>query len=308
MKVFSAKALFGTLFFVSLALSEAGAVPLPGTYQITGGANAVDGSAPPQVRLSPITGGPGQQWIWNGGKFTNVQSGALLADNGNGAPAENSTGDMFNLLRAGAGWNIVNARTGNYLGIANGSLSFNKVQKSSWTFTSVGSELVTPAGVFSFGAACTGTDCPAAQYHVVVNNVTLSNASGICFRAELGVTNPYIMDGYGEWSQWNPTAGTFVSAPAAGVPCGTLPYSADGSILSTPGTGMLVTAAGTWSLGTAMCSNAYQTLLNGVQVGGGCGTELLVAHDGNVYTKDYYGNWWQWINGGWTNLYTTTTP
>jgi hypothetical protein len=308
MKLFPLKILASASLVTLLALSGAYAAPASGTYQITVGSKAVDGSAPPAVSYSATTGSTGQQWKWNGSKFTNVQSGALLADNGNGTATENSTGDAFNLLVAGAGWNIVDARTGNYLGILNGALSFNMNQKSSWIFTSVGTEFVTPDGVFSWGAACTGTDCPAAQYHVVVNNVSLPSASGICFRAVSGTSHPYMMDGYGEWSQWSPSAGAFVSTAAPGVACSSLPYSADGSTLSTPGTGTLMTAAGTWSLGTAMCANAYQTLLNGVQVGGGCGNELLVAKDGNMFTKDYYGNWWQWVNGGWTNLNTTTTP
>jgi hypothetical protein len=308
MKVFSLKILFGASFVALLAASGAHAAPVAGIYEITVKTNAVDGSAPPAVKFSPTTGAPGQQWKWDGAKFMNIQSGRLLADNGNGAPTQNSSGDTFKLLVAGSGWNIVDTRTGNYLGIVNGTLSFNMNQKSSWIFTSVPSEIITSDGTFSFGTACTGTDCPAAQYHVVVNNVSLPNASGICLRAAAGVRHPYLMDGYGEWSQWSPSAKAFVSVAAPGVPCSALPYSADGSTLSTPGSGTLVTAAGTWSLGTAMCGGAYQTLLNSSQAGGGCGDELLVAKDGNMFTKDAGGNWWEWINGGWTNLNTTTTP
>jgi len=298
MKVFLVKVLFGASLFVLLTLSGAHAAPAPGTYQIIGNGKAVDGSAPPTVLLSSITGTLGQQWMWNGGKLTNIQSGALLADNGNGAPTENSAGDTFNLLVAGSGWNIVDARTGNYLGIFNGALSFNKSQKSSWTFTSA-PQLTTPDGAFSWGAACTGTDCPSAEYHVVINSVPHPELSGICFRMVAG-THTYLMDAYGEWSQWSPSAGTFVSASAPGSPCNSLPYSADGSNLTTPGTGTLVTAAGTWSLGTTMCYGSYQTLLNGGQAGGGCGRELLVANDGNMYTLDANGTWWESINGGWT--------
>jgi hypothetical protein len=305
MKVLSLKILLVAFFVSSLAFGGAYAAPASGVYQITVGTKAVDGSTPPAVLYSPITGASGQQWIWNGATIANVQSGALLADNGQGAATENSSGDTFKLLAAGSGWNIVDTRTGNYLGIYKGALSFNKTQKSSWIFTRVGPKLLTPDGVFSWGAACTGTDCPAAQYHVVANNVTLPN-SGICLRSISGKV--YLMDGYGEWSQWRPNVGAFVSASAPGAPCNSLPYSADGSTLTTPGAGALVTAAGTWSLGTAMCAAAYQTLLNGVQAGGGCGNELLVANDGNMYTRDASGHWWEWVKTGWTNLNTTTTP
>jgi hypothetical protein len=297
MKVFSLRIVFGTSLFALLAVNGAHAAPVPGTYEITVNTKAVDGSAPPSVRYLPTTGAPGQRWIWNGATFTNVQSGALLADNGKGAATENSTGDAFKLLAAGSGWNIVDAKTGNYLGILNGALSFNLNQKSVWIFTGV-PELITPDGVFSWGAACTGTDCPAAESHVVVNNVTLPNVSGICFRMITGA-DPYMMDGYGQWSQWSPRTGAFVSASAPGFPCNSLPYSGDGSSLSTPGTGTLVTEAGVWSLGTAMCYNAYQILLNGGPAGGGCGRELLVANGGNMYTLDASGVWWEWVNGQW---------
>jgi hypothetical protein len=305
MKAFLPKIFFGASFFVSLALSGAHATPVPGNYEITANTKAVDGSAPPAVRLSSITGAPGQQWIWNGARFINIKSGALLADNGYGAATENSAGDTFNLLAAGSGWNIVDTRTGNYLGVTNGALSFNTTQKSSWTFTGL-SQLNTPDGMFSWGAACTGTDCPAAEYHVVINNVTQPKASGICFRMVAG-SHPYLMDAYGEWSQWSPSTATFVSATAPGAPCNTLPYSADGSSLTTPGTGTLVTADGTWSIGTTRCSDpSYQILLNGVPTTG-CGTELLVANNGNIYTADAGGYWWEWVNGGWTP-YSAATP
>jgi hypothetical protein len=307
MKLFSLKVLFGASFFAALAVGGAYAAPPSGTYQITVNSKAVDGSAPPAVSYSAITGSTGQQWIWNGSKYTNVQSGALLADNGNGAPTENSTGDAFKLLAAGSGWNIVDARTGNYLGILNGALSFNMNQKSIWTLTSIGPELVTADGVFSWGAACTGTDCPAAQNHIVVNNVSLPN-SGICLRMVSGTPHPYMMDAYGEWSQWSPTTSTFVAATSPGVPCASSPYSADGSTLTTVGTGSLVTAAGTWSLGTTTCFGSNAVLLNGSQAAGGCGKELLVDQGGNMFTADANGYWWKWVNGQWTYLNTTTTP
>jgi hypothetical protein len=304
MRGFLPKLLFGAFSLVPLALSGAQATPVPGTYEITINSQAVDGSASPTVRLSSMTGAAGQQWMWNGAKFTNVKSGALLADNGSGAPTENSAGDSFSLVAAGSGWNILDARTGNYLGIASGALTFNKTQKSAWTFTGV-PQLNTPDGVFSWGAACTGTDCPAAEYHVLINNVTRPNASGICFRLVTGA-HPYMMDASGEWSQWSPSTGTFVAATAPGFPCNTLPYSADGSSLTTIGSGTLVTADGTWSLGTTMCSGSYQILLNGAATTG-CGTELLIANGGNMYTSDANGYWWEWVNGGWTP-YSSATP
>jgi hypothetical protein len=166
--------------------------------------------------------------------------------------------------------------------------------------------LTTPDGVFSFGAHCNGTDCPAAHARVQRNGVTL-NASGICMTAtEAGGT--YLMDGYRVWRRWSPGAGALIAAKPPLVPCNVLPYSPDGATLSTPGTGALITAAGSWSLGTTQCAGAYAILLNGTQAGGGCGKQLLVDQDGMVFTADATGNWWKWADGGWTNLHTTTKP
>ena len=172
-----------------------------------------------------------------------------------------------------------------------------------------GFALATPDGVFAFGAQCTGSDCPSAEQHVIVNNVTIpNNVAGICYRAASGSPDPYLMDAYGEWSQWQPGTSTFASSPApAGGACAQSPYSLDGSTLTTTGSGTLVTAAGTWSLGTTTCSGSNAILLNGSQVGG-CGTKLLVDQDGNMFTADVSNNWWEWNGSGWNNLNTTTTP
>ena len=103
MRGFLPKVLFGAGVFVSLALSDAHATPVPGTHEITVNTKTVDGCSSPKVALSSITGAPGQQWIWNGATFTNIQSGALLADNGSGAPTENSVGGYVQSSRSGLG-------------------------------------------------------------------------------------------------------------------------------------------------------------------------------------------------------------
>jgi hypothetical protein len=81
------------------------------------------------------------------------------------------------------------------------------------------------------------------------------------------------MDGYGVWSQWGATANAFAPVSPLSPNCVTLPYSADGSILSTPGQGSLVTAAGTFSLDTATCFGANSLVFNG-KATGGCGKDL----------------------------------
>jgi hypothetical protein len=180
MKLFSLKVLSAVSFVASLACGGAYAAPPAGTYQITVNIKAVDGSAPPAVSYSATTGSTGQQWVWNGSKFRNVQTGAVLADNGNGAPTENSTGDAFKLLAAGSGWNIVDARTGNYLGIFNGALSFN----------------LNAAGTWSLGTTtCFGSNA------VLLNG---SQAAGGCGK-ELLVDqggNIFVADANGYWWEW----------------------------------------------------------------------------------------------------------
>jgi hypothetical protein len=115
------------------------------------------------------------------------------------------------------------------------------------------------------------------------------------------------MDGYGVCSQWSATANAFAPVSPLSSDCAPLPYSRDGSILSTPGQGSLVTAAGTFSLDTATCFGSNSILLNG-KATGGCGKELLVHQDGQVFTADAGGTWWKWNVSGWISLGTQTAP
>jgi hypothetical protein len=50
-------------------------------------------------------------------------------------------------------------------------------------------------------------------------------------------------------------------------------------------------------------------MLNGAQVGSGCGSEMLIANDGTMYTLAV-NSWWQYnpSTSAWTNLNTSTTP
>jgi Collagen triple helix repeat (20 copies) len=178
--------------------------------------------------------------------------------------------------------------------------------------------VATPDGTFSFGAMCTGTDCPSVEAHVVANNVTVpNNVAGLCLRSFAGVTAPYLVDAYNEWYQWNGTTFASATAPSGALACPS-PYSPDGTSLSAPTTGTIVDPSGTWSFGatenTGTCTAGYPVLLNGVQQDGGiaCGAKYLVANDGQLYMQNSQNNWYQWnpsANPPWfTNLNTTTTP
>jgi hypothetical protein len=137
------------IWYVWKGTSWAALPPLNGTYVISGGSNAVDGgfgysNTSPYVQLYPTNGGTGQQWTWNGSKLSNMKiaaggsagaTGPFLADAGNGTATEGATGDAFNLIPVSGGYNVQDARTGNYLGIANNALAFGTAQKSVWTFS-----------------------------------------------------------------------------------------------------------------------------------------------------------------------------
>jgi hypothetical protein len=130
--------------------SWAAIAPLNGTYVITSGSNAVDGGFgeypgnSPFVQLYPTNNGSGQQWTWNGSTLQNMlvpvggvpgaASGPFLADAGNGTASESATGDTFKLTPVTSGYNIQDIRTGNYFGIANGTLVLGTKSKSVWSF------------------------------------------------------------------------------------------------------------------------------------------------------------------------------
>jgi Collagen triple helix repeat (20 copies) len=167
--------------------------------------------------------------------------------------------------------------------------------------------IATPDGTFSFGAMCTGTDCPSVEAHVVANNITVpNNVAGLCLRSFAGVAAPYLVDAYNEWYQWNGTTFPAAAAPSGALTCSS-PYSSDNSTLSAPSTGSLINATGTWTWGQVCGSGIYAILLNGA-VSGACGSEILIANDGTMYALNV--NWWQYnpSTSAWTNLNTTTTP
>ena len=170
--------------------------------------------------------------------------------------------------------------------------------------------VATQDGTFSFGAQCTGSDCLAVEAHVVANNVTVpNNVAGLCLRAMNGVAAPYLVDAYNEWHQWNGTTFPSAAAPAGALTCPS-PYSPDTSTLSAPSTGSsLVTAAGTWTWGSACAGTGnYATLLNGSSVAGGCGSEYATDNDGQMYALGSNGTWWQYNSTGWVNTNSATQP
>jgi hypothetical protein len=90
--------------------------------------------------------------------------------------------------------------------------------------------------------------------------------------------------------------------------------SADGTIITAP-SGSLVSAAGTWSFGSAVATEAgeYEIMLKGTQAAGGRGSKLLIANGGTIYALGTT-SWYQYVPAtgtavaSWKSLNTTTTP
>src|SRR5580658_4622438 len=92
------------------------------------------------------------------------------------------------------------------------------------------------------------------------------------------------------------------SIPAAAT------ISVDGSSISAPGTGSLVTSAGTWTFGTTPTNGGYFVLLNGAEPAGSVAAiEMIVGNDGNLYTVNNQvpsPHWCEWdaSTGAWIHL------
>jgi hypothetical protein len=75
--------------------------------------------------------------------------------------------------------------------------------------------------------------------------------------------------------------------------------SPDGYTLLAGGAGSLVTSAGTWSFGSAYDPIGDRYILLNGQPAAGDGVELQVANQGNLYTVNAVGNWYEWMGGSW---------
>ena len=85
--------------------------------------------------------------------------------------------------------------------------------------------------------------------------------------------------------------------------------SPDGSVISN-GTGVLTTAAGTWTFGTTQSQpGQYQIFLNGSYVAGWA-TEMVVSNGGQLYAYNSTGGgiWWLWQKGGWAPTSAPSAP
>jgi Ni,Fe-hydrogenase III small subunit len=78
--------------------------------------------------------------------------------------------------------------------------------------------------------------------------------------------------------------------------------SSNGATLLPGSSGSLVTSDGTWSFGAALPGTNSVILLNGQVAGGGAAAELLVE-GGHLFANANIatGEWYEWLNGGWTS-------
>ena len=75
--------------------------------------------------------------------------------------------------------------------------------------------------------------------------------------------------------------------------------SPDGSTLTPGQSGSLITTDGTWTFSTATAAGGNIILLNGQPATNGTAVELVVEN-GYLYSDNSLGNWYEWINSGWT--------
>jgi hypothetical protein len=156
-----------------------------GTYIITSGSKSVDGgfgywNATPYVQLYPTNAGTGQQWAWDGSRFSDVQvaaggsngaTGPQMADNGDGTVTENPNGDTWTVSANGSGYTIADDQSGRYLSDLSGTLGMSATQ-TVWQISAFGS--CTPqcnglacgndgcggsCGTCSQGQSCSGGQC-----------------------------------------------------------------------------------------------------------------------------------------------------
>ena len=80
----------------------------------------------------------------------------------------------------------------------------------------------------------------------------------------------------------------------------------DGSILLAGGSGSLVTSAGTWTFSTSTNASGSLVLLNGASAASGSATKLEVANNGQLYADIAQGQWYEWVDGGWSGVASPT--
>jgi hypothetical protein len=165
--------------------------------------------------------------------------------------------------------------------------------------------LTTAAGTWTLGTAQQSGE--PGQYQIFLNGSANKWPAGQGYAAKLEVANGgqlYTYNSYvNGWWVWSGTGWSQSSAPSGGGG-----ISPDGTILTTPSTGSLTTAAGTWTLGTAQQSGEpgqYQIFLNGTAsdwpAGQGYAAKLEVANGGQLYTYNSFVNgWWVWSGTGWS--------
>jgi hypothetical protein len=76
--------------------------------------------------------------------------------------------------------------------------------------------------------------------------------------------------------------------------------SPDGTTITVASGGHLVTAAGTWTFGTAVANGGNVIMLNNqLPAAGGAGVKLEVANGGKMYVLNTYSQWWVLTGAAW---------
>ncbi|HKM72874.1 MAG TPA: hypothetical protein VJX94_22885, partial [Stellaceae bacterium] len=141
--------------------------------------------------------------------------------------------------------------------------------------------LTTAAGTWTFGT----TQPQPGQYEIFLNGKDVGGFAAVIEVNGGSQLYAYNVGGWWIWNNgWSPSA-----APGAVV-------SPDGTTLTTPSSGSLTTAAGTWTFGTTQPQpGQYEIFLNGKDVGG-FAAEIEVNDGSQLYGYNV-GGWWIWNNG-----------
>ncbi len=159
------------------------------------------------------------------------------------------------------------------------------------------------SNMFSYGEE--GLTYPTNSLAFINNQMqnTLPNA--------IGINDPNGVAVVGNGNTFAPSITTQVSPPSANQLTGSSSgqISPDGTILTEPSTGTLMTSVGTWTFGPGEYPTEpgqYQIFLNGSSAGGGYAHEMEVANGGHLYVYNSVaptatGSWWLWTGSGWAS-------
>jgi len=159
--------------------------------------------------------------------------------------------------------------------------------------TGTGGQLASPDGT-TVPAATQIVDDSGAVWTIASNGAILRNgvqaAWGWGTQILWKSSTIYVLGNDGNWWQW---IGSGWDNVGPAVPGSAYVSSSDGTIVPTTATQIVDNFGAVWTIGSSA-----EILRNGVQAGGGWGTQILWK-SGTIYVLGTDGNWWQWTGSEW---------